>query len=158
MPQLAKICGYGRLRPSRRNSTRGWFRCTDGASAIEFAIVLPIFLLIVVGIIVYGVYLGAAHSVAQLAADSARASIAGLSDPERSSLARAHVAANAGAYPLLRTGSVSVDAGPAAWDSNEFRVVVRFDAAQLPIWMFSRLLPMPDKIIERTSTIKRGGY
>lgn len=158
MLSFQKLCGYGRLSPAWRSRAGTWTRRADGASAIEFAIVLPIFLLIVVGIIVYGVYLGAAHSVAQLAADAARASIAGLSDPERSSLARSHVAANAGAYPLLRTGSVSVDAGPAAWDGNEFRVVVRFDAAALPIWMFSRLLPMPDKVIERTSTIKRGGY
>src|SRR5689334_21418066 len=59
----------------------------SGVAAIEFAVVFPLFLLIILAIIGYGSYLGAAHSVAQLAADAARASVAGLSDTERASIA-----------------------------------------------------------------------
>jgi hypothetical protein len=36
--------------------------------------------------------------------------------------------------------------------------VVRFDASDLPIWFMSGLVPLPPKIIERSASIKRGGY
>ena len=67
----------------------------NGAGAIEFAIVAPLFLLIVLGLLVYGIYLGSVHSVEQLAADAARASVAGLSDSERIQIATQHIATNA---------------------------------------------------------------
>lgn len=129
-----------------------------GASAIEFAIVLPVFLLIVLGILTYGIYLGSAHSVEQLAADAARASVAGLSDSERVQIATQHVTANADGYPLLNASKIAVEAGASPLDSSQFRVLVRFDASDLPIWIMSGIVPMPDRIIERTSVIKRGGY
>ena len=60
----------------------------DGAAAIEFAIITPVFLLVLFGIINYGAYLGVLNGVQQLTAEAARASIAGLSDDERLLLAR----------------------------------------------------------------------
>ena len=54
-----------------------------GASAVEFAIVGPVFVLLMMGMIAYGIYFGAVHSVQQLAADAARASVAGLDESER---------------------------------------------------------------------------
>lgn len=136
----------------------GVWRDRRGAGAIEFAIVAPLFLLIVLGLLVYGIYLGSVHSVEQLAADAARASVAGLSDTERTQIATAHVITNTPDYPLLDVTKVSVVAGPSATDPSQFRVSVRFDASDLPIWSVSGLVPMPDRIIERTSVIKRGGY
>jgi Flp pilus assembly protein TadG len=50
----------------------------DGASAVEFAIIAPVFILMIVGMLAYGIYFGAANSVQQIAADAARTSIAGL--------------------------------------------------------------------------------
>ncbi len=72
------------LRMYRRNE--------DGTAAIEFALVLPVFLVLMLGILAYGIYFAAAHSTAQLAADAARASVAGLNDVERANLAKASVA------------------------------------------------------------------
>jgi Flp pilus assembly protein TadG len=129
-----------------------------GASALEFAIVLPVFLLIVLGILTYGIYLGSVHSVEQLAADAARASVAGLSDSERVQIATHHVITNANGYPLLNAAKVVVEAGASPLDSSQFRVLVRFDASDLPIWIMSGIVPMPDRMIERTSVIKRGGF
>lgn len=137
---------------------RAWLGSERGTAAIEFAICLPVFLLIVFGLMAYGIYLGAAHSVEQLAADAARASVAGLSDGERTSIARDHVALHAPDYPLLTASDVSVEAGPSPNDATQFRVLVRFDSSELPIWVMSGLVPMPSQVIERTSTIKRGGY
>ena len=62
-------------------------RRTSGAAALEFAVVLPVFLAVMLGILAYGIYFGAVHSAAQLAADAARASVAGLSDDERAAIA-----------------------------------------------------------------------
>jgi Flp pilus assembly protein TadG len=131
----------------------------DGAAAIEFALVLPIFLTVMLGILAYGIYFAAAHSTAQLAADAARASVAGLNDTERGNLARASVKNNAANYSvLLDPKKVTVEAAPLAGDATEFRVRVRYDAANLPIWSFTPFLPMPSKTIEQSAVVKRGGF
>ena len=50
----------------------------SATSAIEFAILSPLFIFFVMGMVAYGIYFGAAHSVQQIAADAARTAIAGL--------------------------------------------------------------------------------
>ncbi|MGQ0456121.1 MAG: TadE/TadG family type IV pilus assembly protein [Hyphomicrobium sp.] len=129
-----------------------------GAAALEFAIVFPVFLMLTFGMIAYGIYFGAAHSTAQLAADAARASIPGLSDQERGDLARQHITRNAAVYTLLHPQHVTAVAAASPDDATDFRVTVRYDANALPIWRFASFLPLPSRIIERSSTIKRGGY
>jgi Flp pilus assembly protein TadG len=131
----------------------------DGTAAIEFALVLPVFLVVLLGILAYGIYFAAAHSTAQLAADAARASVAGLTDAERSSLARNSVLSNAGNYSvLIDPKKVTVEAAALASDATEFRVAVRYDAHNLPIWSFAPFLPLPSETIERVAVVKRGGY
>ncbi|MGI1715334.1 TadE/TadG family type IV pilus assembly protein, partial [Escherichia coli] len=78
-----------------------FFRCRSGASAVEFALMLPLFLAFIFGIIVFGSYLAMVHGVQQLAAEAARSSIAGMTDTERNSLATNYVTANVSTYPLL---------------------------------------------------------
>ncbi|TIM19494.1 MAG: pilus assembly protein, partial [Mesorhizobium sp.] len=48
------------------------FREQSGTSAIEFALLAPIFILLLLGMVAYGIYFGASHSVQQIAADAAR--------------------------------------------------------------------------------------
>jgi len=50
---------------------RGFAVRTEGAAALEFAILAPAFLLLGAGMLAYAIYFGAAHSVQQLAADAA---------------------------------------------------------------------------------------
>jgi Flp pilus assembly protein TadG len=133
-------------------------RAASGASALEFAIILPVFLVVVLGTLTYGIYFGSVHSVEQLAADAARASIAGLSDTERNLLATQYIATSAADYPLIDPTKLTVEAAASPADSSQFRVSVRFDASGLPIWIMSNFVPMPDRVIERTSVVKRGGY
>ena len=135
-----------------------FLRARSGASVVEFALVLPVFILVMLGIIAYGIYFGATHSVAQLAADAARASIAGLSDQERVRIVTEHVQRNAGQYALIDAGSVTVDAGPIAGDVTQFKVAVVYDASRLPIWTLGPILPLPSQTIRRVAVIKRGGY
>lgn len=152
------IVFYSPLRLVEDFAVRRFGSNEAGASAVEFAVVVPVYLVFVLGILAYGIYFGASHSTAQLAADAARASVAGLTDSERSELALKHVARNAASYPLLDSSAVEAEAGPMADDATQFRVVVRYDSSQLPIWGLVGFLPLPNSVIERTATIKRGGY
>jgi Flp pilus assembly protein TadG len=141
----------------RRRLHECW-RNDGGASALEFAIVMPIFMVMLFGIVAYSIYFGAVHGAAQLAADAARASVAGLTDSERAEIARQHVARNAASFALLDADKLTVTAGPLSEDERQFRVSVRYDANSLPIWNFAPLFPLPERTIERAATIQRGGY
>lgn len=127
----------------------------DGASAVEFAIIAPVFILMIVGVLAYGIYFGAANSVQQIAADAARTSIAGLSATERNTLVTAFIENNAGAYVFIDPDEVNFSIGDDVSDPNQYKVTVTYDASQLPIWVLP--VPMPGKIISYTSTIRLGG-
>ena len=103
-----------------------------GTAAIEMALVFPIFLAVTLGILAYGIYFGAAHSIQQLAADAARSSVAGLDDVERSSLAGAYVQNNSARYALLTASLITIQAAPNAGSSNDFVVTLSYDASNPP--------------------------
>lgn len=132
-------------------------RDVNGASAVEMAIVFPVFLTVLLGIMAYGIYFGAAHSVQQLAADAARASVAGLNAQERLTLTQTYITNNADKYALINRNNLSVTALPSRSNPNDFVVTVSYDASQLPIWNFSSFVPLPAQRIERVSVIRRGG-
>lgn len=129
----------------------------SGASAVEFALIAPVFLLLVFGALAYGLYFGAAHAVQQLAADAARAAVAGVSAPERRSLAEGYIAKNGGAYLLLDPARLTVAAQPSGADPDQFVVALAYDAGALPIWNLNPPLPLPSPIIRFASTIRNGG-
>jgi Flp pilus assembly protein TadG len=129
-----------------------------GVSAIEFAIVFPLFLLIVLGILVYAIYFGVVHSVQQLAAEAARASVAGISQGERTTLAEQHVQRAIPSYPLVDANSLKVAAAQSVSDPNLFSVDLTYDASKLTIFVLEGLLPLPPKEIRRQAIVRRGGY
>lgn len=133
--------------------------CTDcrGASAIEFALLAPVFLLMILGALCYGIYFGAAHSVQQLAADAARAAVAGLDGNERAALATAFIAANGASYVLIDPEKLTLAAAPSPADPDQFLVRLAYDASALPIWNLYPPVPLPAQTIVFTSTIRNGG-
>lgn len=132
--------------------------CRDrsGAAAIEMAIVFPLFLMVMLGILAYGVYFGAAHSAQQLAADAARASVAGLNTRERESLVASYVEKNAAEYPLISPGLIRATAEPSSTNPGDLIVVISYNATDLPIWGLSSFVPLPSQTINRTAVIRRG--
>lgn len=130
----------------------------DGVSAVEFAIVLPLFLLILFGIIVFGSYLSLVHSVQQLAAEAARASIGGLSDTERVALATSNIRTQANFYPFIAPDKLLVESAVTDAGTNTFTVRLRYDASQSFIYSLPNLVPMPPPQIVRSAAIQRGGY
>jgi len=130
----------------------------EGASAVEFAIVFPIFLLVLFGIICFGAYLTVVHGVQQLTAEAARASLAGLTDSERLSLARDNINANIVSYPLLSVAHLAVKSASTDAATGTFTVTVQYDASDMFIFGLPGLVPAPNPLITRTSAIQRGGY
>ncbi len=129
-----------------------------GVSAVEFASVFPIFLRTVLGVLVYAIYVGVVHSVQQLAAEAARASVAGISAAERTTLAREHVQRALSGYPLIDGQALRIAAAPSAADANLFEVDLTYDASRLTIFVLDGLLPLPPKEIRRQAIVRRGGY
>lgn len=127
-----------------------------GAAAVEFAIVAPVFILLLLTLFGFGVYLSAASSVQQIAADAARAAVAGLNPSERVSLARDYISRSTLDYYLLEPSRLTVSVSDDISNARQFTVRVEYDAAGLPIWgLYS--FALPDRKIKRFSTIRIGG-
>ncbi|WP_249123064.1 MULTISPECIES: TadE/TadG family type IV pilus assembly protein [unclassified Bradyrhizobium] len=132
--------------------------CTQGVSAVEFALIAPIFLMLVFGIITYGGYLAVMYGVQQLTAAAARSSIAGLSDTERSNLATTYVNSNVNSYPLLAASNVTVNAAASPSNANVFVVTVNYNASGLFIYSLPKFVPTPPTTVVSSAAIPRGGF
>jgi Flp pilus assembly protein TadG len=130
---------------------------TSGSLEVEFALIAPILIASMLGMAAYGIYFGAAHSVQQLSADSARIAVAGMSSSEREQLVKDYISKNSGDYMFLDPGAITVDVADAVADPTQSNVSIRYDATELPIWNLYLPLPLPEKTISRTSTIRIGG-
>lgn len=75
-----------------------------GTSALEFAIIAPLFFLILFTLIAYGIYLSVTHAVQQVAADAARTAVAGLNPAERILLVNHYLNASHFDYAFLDRG------------------------------------------------------
>jgi Flp pilus assembly protein TadG len=133
-------------------------RDRSGVAAIEFAIVGPLFFLVLLGVLIFAVYFGTVHSVQQIAAEAARASVQGLTEEERAALAQNQVNAIVGSYPLIDRNYLTVSAAAAPGDANLFNVRISYDASRSIVFAFEGLIPMPSKMIARSAVVRRGGY
>ncbi|MBN9458559.1 MAG: pilus assembly protein [Bosea sp.] len=139
-------------------SPKRMLRNEAGTSAIEFAFVAPVLLLLLFGIMGYGYVFGIYHSVQQIAAEAARSSVAGLSDAERAQIARDYVAANAGAYAFIDPSKVRVRTQQTGPQQQSFEVAVSYDMTGSLYDELSRLAALPQPLIERRAVVQRGGY
>jgi len=131
-------------------------RQSSGAAAIEFAIIAPVFILLICSMIGYAVYLSASHAVQQLTSDAARTAVAGLNRSERQQMATDYISRSASGYAFIdhEAFDVAVDDDPA--DSSQFTVSISYDASNLPIWNLYAFT-MPGREINRSATIRIGG-
>lgn len=81
--------------------TRFW-RDQSGVVAVEFVLIAPLLFALLLGVISIGYFMGITHSVHQLAASAARASVTGLDQAERASLANTYLSQAGSHYPLLQ--------------------------------------------------------
>lgn len=128
-----------------------------GTALIEFAILTPVFLLMLTGMLAYGIYFGAANSLQQLAADAARTAIAGINAQEGRALVRSYLDRNAGAYMLIDPERLDFDILVSDDNRDQYLVQLRYYASDLPIWNLYPPLPLPSQQIVHGATIRRGG-
>lgn len=141
------------MKQQKRLSPEPIARDSRGAAIVEFALLAPVLITLLLGILGYGQYFLLAHSAQQLANDSARATIAGMSAAERVTLANAAMVRDLARLPEIRPGTaaLSVEEVPPM-----VTVRVRVDASGIGLFGV-KLLPMPDPLIERSAVIQQGG-
>lgn len=128
----------------------------SGAAAVEFALIAPFFLILLLTMIAYGIYLATSHALQQVAADAARTAIAGLDERERQQLAREYVLNSTLDYPLMDPREVQINVVSDPKNAEQFTVVLTYNAEALPIWgLYTYMLP--GKTITKFSTIRLGG-
>lgn len=140
------------------NSIRLYKGNIRAVAAVEFAIVVPVLMLILFGIIAYGIFFGAANSVQQLAANSARAAMGGLDASERQELVDAYVEHYLAQDGILIADHLTVQVTPVDLDETLLAVRVTYDASNLPVWNLYGGLPPPERMIQREAVIRTGGF
>jgi Flp pilus assembly protein TadG len=128
-----------------------------GTSAVEFALLSPLYLLLMMGMAAYGIYFGCSHSLQQIAADAARVAIAGLSSEERRKLAEDYVGTHAEGYAFVDPSKLEISVGDNPLDPTQFVIALDYDARSLPIWNLFDRLPLPGTQIVKRAVIRIGG-
>ena len=142
--------------PIRRFLHRTWSD-SEGASALEFAIVAPVFFMLVFGILVYGYYFASLSMLNHIAYEAARATVTGLSDDERNTLAQARADELISAFAgFIDEEAIEVDA--ATDGDGIYAVTVHYQFNALELIGASSLLPLPP--MEQTIKVQmsHGGY
>lgn len=125
------------------------------ASAVEFALIAPFLMLLVGAILAYGSLFATSLSLQQLAAETARATIGGLSDSERKSLAETYLAANASSYPMIQPSQMVFNFDNGGGGSTT-KVTLSYDLTTHPAFALNQLLPMPKNPMVYTMIITDG--
>ena len=127
-----------------------------GTSALEFAIVAPLFFLALFTLIAYGIYLSVTHSVQQIAADAARTAGAGLNPAERVTLVNRYLDASRLDYSFLNRAKMQVVVADDPGNPDQFTVTISYDSSDLPIWKLFTFA-LPQEKIQRYATVRVGG-
>jgi len=132
--------------------------CRRGTAAVEFALVVPVFLCLLFGIVSLGAYLTVVHGVQQLAAEAVRVAVAGLDDGERNRLARGYIDGNVALYPLLSPARLTLEQSATNAASGVFSLTLRYDLSDMFIFSLPAFAPAPPRVVVRSAAIQRGGY
>ncbi|MGB3814289.1 MAG: TadE/TadG family type IV pilus assembly protein [Shinella sp.] len=127
-----------------------------GTSALEFAIIAPLFFLVLFTLIAYGIYLSVTHSVQQIAADAARTAVAGLNPAERVTLVNRYLDASRLDYSFIKRAKMQVVVTDDPRNPDQFTVAISYDSSDLPIWKLFTFA-LPHEKIERFATVRVGG-
>lgn len=129
-----------------------------GVAAVEFAVIAPVMVLMLTGIMAYGVFFGAANSIQHLAASAARVAMGGLDMDERQQLVDDYVRTFLMRDGMLNDEHLTVELIHPEGEESLIAVAVSYDASELPVWNLYSGLPLPEQVIRRESVIRTGGY
>lgn len=143
--------GGGRLR---RYGWGFWTGASDGVAAVEFAIIAPLFITILLAIIVYGLYFTVWIAVTQIASEAARAGLAGLTTAEQTSIATTRFNTGLASYAPMLSSSNATLSFPTA-TAGTFAVTVAYDFTSFGFSAIS-LVPLPATRPSITITVSTG--
>ena len=145
-------------QPPTMHQRRPLYAETTAVAALEFAFVAPVLLLMIVGMMCFGLYYTYIHEVEELAGAAARASIAGLNATERTSLAKQYVASAIANATFLRAADLSVATATTGTPATVFAVTITYNLRNTPIPVLASLIAASATTITRTCTVQFGGY
>jgi Flp pilus assembly protein TadG len=134
-----------------------WLKRIDGVSSIEFAIVSPVILLLLFGIICFGSIENTYIDVQQLTAEAARASVAGLTDADRSQIVQSFVTNNIGSYAFLDPTKITVTSATISSNPSTYQVNITYDMSGSFIYQLDNLIPLPSPTVQRSAVVLNGG-
>jgi Flp pilus assembly protein TadG len=126
-----------------------------GATAVEFALIFPFMVMLFIGIACFSVVLGMYSALQQIAAESARAALAGLSPTEQNQIATQYVTNVIGSYGFLNPANLTVATSAT---SSTFEVTLTYNAAGQYFASFGGYLPAAPLQITRSATIQLSGF
>lgn len=151
---MACVSSPGR---TRRSAFTAW-RDAAGTSAVEFALIAPLFIMLLVGLIAYATLFAIENSVQQLAAESARAGIGGLSAAERDTLTHGYIQTNVGAYHFLDPAKMTVTTGAAGNAAMSYQVTITYDMSGSFIFTLGPTFGLPRPVFTRSAAVQFGGF
>ena len=119
--------------------------------------IASIFFVLIFGILIYGSYFASLSLVNHIAFESARATVTGLSDDERSALADARAAALVASYDGFLNGE-SVEVSSANVGDGVYAVTVTHEFDAFGLMGAITILPLPPAEQTATYEISHGGY
>ena len=131
---------------------RAFQRNKNGSIAVEFALIAPVFMLFVFGIIVFGTIIATYQTIQQVGGEAARAAVAGMSDTERDQLARSYISATISAYPFIQSNHLTI-ATSALNTPARFRVSLSYDMSSLFAFTLGGIIPLPPVVLTRSATV-----
>lgn len=137
-----------------RSDRRRLLRDERGAALVEMAMVLPVLMLLIMGIIVYGQWLACANALQQSANEGARASLSGLSQEERALTARQTVADSLSHYDSIDQRKVAIGIQD---DGTTLNVTVNYDMSDQSV-MKLPFVPIPDKVLSRSAAVRLASF
>lgn len=117
---------------------------------VEAVVALPFLITAMVGMVSYGIWLMAAHSVQEAADNAANAALAGLDSSERDSLVMRSLAQD-----VLIAGTVDPEllAVTTELNGDYYTVKIRYDVARSGVFA-GGAIPLPDDVIERSAVVR----
>jgi hypothetical protein len=106
----------------------------------------------------FGFYLTLLHEVQELASSGARASVAGVTNAERNTLAQQFISNFIASSGLLVPADLTVVTGTVGTPAVSYQVSVTYNLKDTPIPFLASLVNIPDSSIQRTAIVQLGGY
>lgn len=126
-------------------------RCPSGSNAVEFAVLAPLLCFMVIGMAYLALFLGTAHSLAQIAADVSRYAMVGHDPDERQELASRWMARTATSYPLIDVRRLQLE----TIEADEMMTVsLDYDISYLPMpTLLVQMLDLKPSIVRHAAVL-----